>query len=185
MNGRKSKRLFFILETLRRREKYQKKLWRRRCVRRVIFRNVEVHLLPLQHSHWITMRPVRSHLTPKMKLTFFIRNQMLNIILFNNLFEKKSSIFRENSEKRFGDTFEHFLGKGGVLPHEINITSFTRNQVLNILLFSSFFFFKKLYFLRKRQKPFLVSKSLLKRRGRLATKMNITFLTGMEVLNIF
>ncbi len=35
------------------------------------------------------------------------------------------------------------------------------------------------------EKPFLEAKSLLKERGCLTTKMNITFLMGNEVLNIF
>ncbi len=51
----------------------------------------------------------------------------------------------------------------------------------HILSFISFFR-KKLYFPRKR---FLEAKSLLMGRGRLATKMNITFFMRNEVLNIF
>ncbi len=31
-------------------------------------------LLYLQHSHWVTVQLVRGHLTPKMNITFFIRN---------------------------------------------------------------------------------------------------------------
>ncbi len=47
-------------------------------------------LLCLQHDHWVTVRPVRGHLTLKMNITFSIRNQTLNIFLFNNFFEKSS-----------------------------------------------------------------------------------------------
>ncbi len=69
----------------------------------------------------VTVPPVRGHLTPKMNITFFIRNLMLNISLFDNFFEK-SCIFRENRKKRFGGAFENFLGKEGVLQPKINIT---------------------------------------------------------------
>ncbi len=31
-------------------------------------------LLCLQHGHWVTVRPVRGHLTPKINITFSIRN---------------------------------------------------------------------------------------------------------------
>ncbi len=30
--------------------------------------------LTLRHSRWVIVRPVRGHLTPKMNITFFIRN---------------------------------------------------------------------------------------------------------------
>ncbi len=50
-----------------------KNLWRRNCVRRAIFRIVE-GLLCLQHDRWVIVRPIRGHLTPKMNITFFIRN---------------------------------------------------------------------------------------------------------------
>ncbi len=58
----------------------------------------------------------------------------------------------------------------------------------NILLFKFFLFKKKKRYCvlgEKSEKPFLTAKSLLKARGRLATKMNITFFMGNEVLNIF
>ncbi len=51
-------------------------------------------------SNCVTVRPVRDHLTPKMNITLFIKNLMLNIFLFNNFFEK-SFIFRENRKKLF------------------------------------------------------------------------------------
>ncbi len=87
-----------------------KNLERRKRARRAIFRTVEVRvkgalphqpLLCLQHSRWVTVQPVRGNLIPKMNITLFIRNEKLNIFLFNNFFEK-SSILRENSEKLFG-----------------------------------------------------------------------------------
>ncbi len=58
------------------------------------------------------------------------------------------------------------------------------NEVLNILLFSNFFQ-KCVMFWENAKKPFLGPKFFLKERRRPATKMNITFLKGNEVLNIF
>ncbi len=91
----------------------RKNLWRRKCVRRTIFRNVEVRVergegdfAPFNHyfvcntSNCVTVRPVRGHLTSKINIAFFIRNLMPNIFLFDNFFEK-SCIFRENRKKLF------------------------------------------------------------------------------------
>ncbi len=55
--------------------------------------------------------------------------------------------------------------------------------MLNILLFNSFFKRKAVFSEKNCKKPF--SPSLLKGRGRLATKMNRTFFMENEVLNIF
>ncbi len=63
---------------------------------------------------------------------------MLNIFLFNNFFEK-SSIFRENCEKLFWRCIRQFFRGRRRLAPKINITFFITNEVLNILLFSSFF----------------------------------------------
>ncbi len=63
-----------------------KNLWRRKCVRRAIFRNVD---FLCNTSNCVTVRLLRSHLSPKMNIAFFIRNLRLNIFLFNNFFEKK------------------------------------------------------------------------------------------------
>ncbi len=89
---------------------HRKNLWGRKCVRRAIFRNVEVRVeggkvpfnpyVVCNTSNCVTVRPVRGHLTPKMNITFFIRNLIRNIFLFNNFFEK-SCIFRENRKKLF------------------------------------------------------------------------------------
>ncbi len=97
--------------------KRRKNLWGRKCVRREIFWTVErvTFTLYLGNGHWVTVRPVRGHLTPIMNITFIIRSSMLNIFLFNNFFER-SSIFRENREKLFCGTFDDFLGKRGVTP---------------------------------------------------------------------
>ncbi len=55
--------------------KRKKNLWRRKLVRREIFRNIEVPIENcLQQGPWVTVGPVRSHLTTKMNITFFIRN---------------------------------------------------------------------------------------------------------------
>ncbi len=47
------------------------------------------------------------------------------------------------------------------------------------------FFKKSCIFGEKVENPFLGSKSLLKEKGRLTMKMNIIFLMGNKVLNIF
>ncbi len=61
---------------------------------------------------------------------------------------------------------------------KINITFFITNEVLNILLFSSFSK-RSCNFLKKNgKKSFPGPKSLLKGRRRLTTKMNITFFYG-------
>ncbi len=88
----------------------KKNLWRRKCVRRTIFRNVEVRVeggfapfnpyFVCNKSNCVTVRPVRGHLTPKMNIPFFIRNLMLNIFLSDNSFEK-SYTFRKNRKKLF------------------------------------------------------------------------------------
>ncbi len=44
---------------------------------------------------------------------------------------------------------------------------------------------KKLFSEKMAKKPFLGAKYLLKGRGQLATKMNITFFLGNEILNKF
>ncbi len=43
-------------------------------VSRGIFRNVKVRNLTLKHGRWVTVRPVRAHLTPKMNIIFFVAN---------------------------------------------------------------------------------------------------------------
>ncbi len=60
-----------------------------------------------------------------------------------------------------------------------------RNAILNILLFKSFF--KKAVFSEKKtvKNRFWGPESLLKGRGCLATKMNVTFFMGNEILIIF
>ncbi len=107
----------------------------------------------------------------------------MNIFLFDNFF-KKSSIFWENREKLFWGCIWQFFRERRRLALKINITFLITNHVLNILLLSSFFK-RNCNFLRNGKKPFLGPNSLLKRRGRLATKMNITFFMGNELLNNF
>ncbi len=107
-------------------------------------------LFCLQHDHCVTVRPVRGHFTPEKNITFFIKNWMLNIFLFNNFF-KKSSIFSGNNEKLFWEHIWQFLRERRRLAPNINGTFFITKEVLNIWLFSSFFK-KKPYFLRKWQK---------------------------------
>ncbi len=99
----------------------------------------------------VIVRPVRGHLTTKINITFFIRNKMPNIFLFNNFFGK-SSIFRENCEKLFSGHIRWFFSERRRLAPKIKRIFFT-NEVWNISLLSDFFK-KKLYFLRKWQKNF-------------------------------
>ncbi len=85
-----------------------KNLWRRKSVRRGIFRNAEVKVegdeAPASTLTLFATRPPSvslcdlGHLTPKMNIAFFIRNLMLNIFLFDNFFEK-SCIFRKKPQK--------------------------------------------------------------------------------------
>ncbi len=72
-------------------------------------------------SNCVTVLPVRGHLTPKMNITFFIRNLMLNIFLFKNFFEK-SCIFRENRKKLFWGRIWQFFRERRRLTPKINIT---------------------------------------------------------------
>ncbi len=106
-------------------KKYLKNLWRRKCVRRAIFRNVEVRVevgyFVCNTSHCVTVRPVRGHLAPKMNIAFFIRNLTLNIFLFNNFFEK-SCIFRKNRKKMFWGCIWQFFRDRRCLTPKINIT---------------------------------------------------------------
>ncbi len=51
---------------------------------------VEGGELYFQHGRWVDVRPVRSHLTPKINITFYIRNLMQNIYFFiQQSFQKK------------------------------------------------------------------------------------------------
>ncbi len=58
-------------------------------------------------SNCVTVRPVRDHLALKMNITFFMGNEVLNILSFNNFFEKRN-IFADSGEKILGG-HDHFL----------------------------------------------------------------------------
>ncbi len=67
-----------------------------------------------------------SHLTPKLNITFFMGNVILNIFSFNSFFYE-SNIFRENGEKKFWWTWP-FLVDGVVLyQNEYNLFFFFAN----------------------------------------------------------
>ncbi len=51
---------------------------------------------------------------------FFMGNEVSNILLFNNFFEK-SNIFGDNGGKILGG-LDHFLGEGVILTPKMNIT---------------------------------------------------------------
>ncbi len=112
-----------LLQDAQKNEPKRKNLWRRKCVRREIFRNVEVRVeggayFIYNTSSCVTVRPVRGLLTPKMNIAFFIRSLMLNIFLFNNFFEK--AVFSEKTVKNCrGGAFDNFLGKEGVLRRKL------------------------------------------------------------------
>ncbi len=95
-------------------------------------------MFTLFHSWRVAVRPVKGHLTPKMNITFFNINWILNIFLFNNFFWKKHYIPRK-LKNCFGGTFDHFLRERRSLTPKINITSFITKSVLNILFLNSFF----------------------------------------------
>ncbi len=110
--------------------------------------------LCLQHVHWDSVRPIKGYLTPKMNITFPIRNCMLNIFLFNNFFLKKQNFLK----KMFWEHIWQFFRERRRPMSKINITCFITNEVLNILLFNSFFK-KSCIFWKNAKKPFLMPKS--------------------------
>ncbi len=105
--------------------------WRRKCVRRAIFRTVNGRVegseapfnlyFVCNTSNCVTVRPVRGHVAPKMNIAFFIRNSILNIFLFHNFFEK-NCIFRENRKKLFWGRIWQFSRERRRLTPKINIT---------------------------------------------------------------
>ncbi len=86
-------------------------------------------------------------------------------------------------KNRFGGIFDHFLGKAAS-RYKINATFLIKNFVLIIVLFN-IFWKKSCIFREDSEKSFLGAESLLKRKGRLIMKMNITFFMENEVLNMF
>ncbi len=108
---------------------------------------------------------------------------MLNIFLFNNFFVK-SSIFWENCEKQFWKHLRQFFRERRRLASKFNATFFYLNKVLNTVLFISFFK-KGCIFWENRKAIVSGTQVLLRGRRRPATKMNITFVMGNVVLNIF
>ncbi len=71
----------------------------------------------------------------------------------------------------FGGTFDDFLGKGGVLPQKLTLLFLGWEYFISV-------FQKKAVFSKKIVKNRFWGPSLLKGRGCLATKMNITFFYG-------
>ncbi len=95
---------------------------------------------------------------------------MLNIFLFNNCFEIK--VFFEKTVKNcFGDTFDHFLGKGAVLHQKITepFLSQIRYRIFNY----GTFFSKSFIFQKNGKTLFLGAKFVVNGKGCLVTKMNI------------
>ncbi len=106
----------------------KKNLWRRKCVRRAIFWTVEVKVegdedpfnpyFVCNTSNCVTVRPIRSQLTPKMNIAFFIWNLMLNIF-YSTIFSKKAVFSEKTAENCFRSAFDNFLGKEGVLRRKL------------------------------------------------------------------
>ncbi len=63
-------------------------------------------VLTLRQSCWVTVWPLRGHLTLQMNITCFYQKVDAKCFLFNNFLgkkkQKKTSIFRENYEKLHG-----------------------------------------------------------------------------------
>ncbi len=72
------------------------------------------------------MRPVKGHLITKINIgTLFYQKLGAKYFLINN-FLKKKYFLRKNVKNCFGDMFDNFLGKEGVLPRKlINLFFFT------------------------------------------------------------
>ncbi len=125
----------------------------------------------------VTVPSVRGHLTLKMNIAFFIRNLMLNIFLFDNFFEK-SCIFWENRKKLFWGRIWQFVRERRRLTPKINVTFLSQMRYWIFYYLAVFSKKKNCIFWENSEKPFLGPKSLLKGRGGLAWKMNITFFNG-------
>ncbi len=105
-----------------------KNLWRRKCVRRVIFRNLEVMVeggfalfnpyFVCNTSNCVTVRPVKGHLTQKMNIAFFIWNWCW-IFFYSTIFSKKAVFSEKTAKNCFGGAFDNFLGKEGILRQKL------------------------------------------------------------------
>ncbi len=109
-------------------EAQEKNLWRRKCVRRAIFQNIEVWVevdealfnpyFVYNTSYCVTVRPVRCHLTPKMNIAFF-HQKFNDEYFFIPQFFRKKLYFQRNCKKLFWGAFDNFLGKEGVLRRKL------------------------------------------------------------------
>ncbi len=139
-------------------------------------------LLCLQHVQLCYCATCKG-LTPKMNIAFPIRNLMLNIFLFNNFFQKKNYFQRKPKKKLFWGPILQFFKERRRLTPKINITFLS--QIRYWIFYDLPIFSKKcVIFWENAKKPFLGSKSFLKDRRRLTTRMNITFFMGNEILNV-
>ncbi len=138
--------------------------------------------LCLQHGHWVTVRPIKGHLTPKMNITFSVRIGGW-ISFYATIFLKKP-VFSEKTEKLFWEHIWQFFGERRHLVLKINITFFYHKWGTKYFIIKQFFR-KNCIFWENGKKLFLKPKSLLKGTGRLATKMNITFFNGKWVFKYF
>ncbi len=96
----------------------------------------------------------RRCLAPKINITFFIINEVLNILLFNSFSKKKKLIFWENGKKPFLEPKSLLKGRKR-LATKMNIIFFLREMRFWIF-FRLTIFSKKVIFLEKMRKTILV-----------------------------
>ncbi len=147
----------------------KKKLWRRKCIRRGIFRTVEVRVKEViaPFNPYFLCNRAKGSLcdlgSSYTKNEYNLFYQKLDAeYYFIRQFFPKSSIFRKKQWKTALGHIWRLFREGRRLAPKINMAFYIINEVLYILIFSSFSK-KNLYFLRKRQKT--VSGALSKRRG--------------------
>ncbi len=113
-------------------------------------------------SRWVTVRPVRGHLTPKMNITFFIRNLMVNNFLFYNFFDKRS-IFREHLEKLFWGHIWQLFRERRRPTQKINVTFLPQSRYR--IFYYLVVFSKKNSIFWNGKKPFLWAQVSFKEKG--------------------
>ncbi len=116
-------------------------------------------------------------LTTKMNITFFMRSKPLNIFLLTIFFEE-SNIFWENREEPFSwrrGKYTTVFWKNKWFDNKYKYNIFSKKK-------------KKAMFSEKIVKNYFFggcTTILFGRRGRLTTKLNITFFMESKILNIF
>ncbi len=138
-------------------------------------------------KHWSTLfttRPLdhcatgKGSFYTKNEHNLFYQKLEAKYFFIQQFFRKKQVFAGKNCEKLFwGHIWQFFRERRHLVP-KISITFFTTIKLSSFLK-------KGCISWKNGKKPFLGLKSLLKGRKCLATKMNVTFFMGNEVLNIF